>query len=202
MPNGVFVRSGPSRCSLDWQRRGESVRPNGRPKWGRSGSCPFNGVRLLVAFAWRSELREVVPGDVLDDFDNQLGCDFGVGAVEFRREVGDTGRLGVCDDAGSDRLAEAAESFVDEVEVDGPFGDGLGLDGCPRVGVAWCVASEEMIEGACGRVALGERIAECPIPSVASRSTRCGGTRRCRPSQARPRVTQGWRAPGSRSGQT
>ena len=54
---------------------------------------------------------EAVEGDVPDDFDDELRCEFGGGVVELRREL-DSHLPGMLDDAWPDLLAQVAEGLA------------------------------------------------------------------------------------------
>ncbi len=84
-------------------------------------------------------------GDVPDDFDDELGREFGGGVVQLRWEF-DPHLSGVLDDAGSDVLAQVAEGLAQGRVVDGPCGDGRGREGGPGLRVAWCAAGEDVVE--------------------------------------------------------
>ena len=118
-----------------------------------------------------------MPGDLSEQVEDDLGGDFCVGVVELWREF-ESEFPGVFDDTLPHGLAESAESLVEGLFVEVPCRDGEGGDGRPGLRVARLVEGEEVVEGSCRGVTLGEGIAEVPGSSAGWRSARCGGTRR------------------------
>ena len=114
-----------------------------------------------MCLASGSQPWEEVPGDILQDLDDEFSREFDFGVVELRREY-DVQLLGLLDEAGSHSLSQAAEGFVHDLRIHHPFRDGPGSEGGPLVGIACHVAGEQVIEGARRGVSLRESLAEIP----------------------------------------
>jgi hypothetical protein len=126
-----------------------------------SGSAPCGIGSLAIARA-RFQQREEVEADVSDDFDDDLRRELNGGIGQLRGKL-DAELFGLLDYAGADVLAEHAEGFADDLWVHVPCGQRLGLEGGPSRWVTGDLAAEDVVEGACRGITLGERFAQIPL---------------------------------------
>ena len=98
--------------------------------WALRGRTSVAGrvlrLEFLLGVGWvaggctvRCEAGEVVPGDLSEDVDDDLRCDFGVGVVELWWEF-ESELAGVLDDALAHAVAEAAERRAERLFVEVP----------------------------------------------------------------------------------
>jgi hypothetical protein len=103
-----------------------------------------------------------VEADVSYDFDDDLRRELGGGVGQLRGKL-HAKLFGLLDYAGADVLAQHADGFAHDLGVQLPLGQRLGLEGGPSRWVTRDLTAEDVVEGACRGIALGERLAQVPL---------------------------------------